>query len=64
MKVGDLVKHKLLFPDGIGPKLGIITDVDERGGTHGGIANYYSVKFSDVWLKIREDKLEVISASR
>lgn len=60
MKVGDLVKHKLLFPDGVGPKFGIVTDIDDRDNS----LNYYSVKFSDVWLEIREDKLEVISASR
>ena len=60
MKVGDLVKHKLLFPDGIGPKLGIITEVYH----HFHILNFYEVRFSDIWLKRREDKLEVVSESR
>ena len=61
MQVGDLVKYHRA---GKCPKAGLIFDIDERIDAYGYSVNYYCVKFSDTSLKLSEERLEVISASR
>ena len=62
MKVGDLVKVSQAGPRQ--GEIGLVQHIDERWGTYDGTVNYYHVVFPNKTLKLREDTLEVISASR
>jgi hypothetical protein len=62
IQIGDLVRVSEAGPRH--GEVGLVKHVDERWGTYDGTVSYYHVVFPNKVLKLREDNLEVISASR